>query len=89
MLKSPAMGEALKPLHHLEAEAAKENEIAQQAYDAGLSAYKVRQQVKLSLEKDALEKNPKGHVGVEMDLGDLPEEPRPVRYLTNDCSYES
>jgi Protein of unknown function (DUF3987) len=24
-----------------------------------------------------------------MDLGAMPEEPRPVRYLTNDCSYES
>jgi hypothetical protein len=89
MLKSPAMGEALKPLHHLEAEAAKENEIAQQAYGDGLSAYKLRQQVKLSLEKEALKKNPKGHVGIEMDLGAGPEEPRPIRYLTNDCSYES
>src|SRR5262249_46325451 len=36
MLKSPAMGEALKPIHRLEFEAAKENEILQQAYDAGL-----------------------------------------------------
>jgi Protein of unknown function (DUF3987) len=42
MLKSPAMQEALKPLHRLEAEAAKENEIAKEAYEAGLSAYKVR-----------------------------------------------
>src|SRR5262250_1005176 len=58
MLKSPAMGEALKPLYYLEAEAAKDNEIAQQAYAAGLSAYKVRQQVRASLEKEALRKNP-------------------------------
>ena len=35
-LKSPAMPEALKHIHHLEAEAAKENEIAQQAYAAGI-----------------------------------------------------
>jgi Protein of unknown function (DUF3987) len=89
MLKSPAMGEALKPLHHLEAEAAKDNEITQQAYDAGLSAYKVRQQVKLSLEKDALRKKPRGPAGVEMDLGVPPEEPAHVRHVTNDCSYES
>ena len=46
LLKSPSMGEALKPIHHLEAEAAKENEIAQQAYDAGLDAYKLRKEVK-------------------------------------------
>ncbi len=45
MLKSPAMGEALKPIHRLEAEAAKENEIAQQAYAVGLDAYKLRRQV--------------------------------------------
>jgi putative DNA primase/helicase len=69
MLKSPAMAEALKPLHHLEAEAAKDNEIAQQAYEAGLNAHKLRQQVKLSLEKEALKKNPKGPAGIEMRGG--------------------
>jgi hypothetical protein len=36
------MGEALKPIHHLEAEAAKENEVAQRAYVAGLDAYALR-----------------------------------------------
>ena len=51
MLKSPAMQEALKPLHRLEAEAAKENEVAREAYTAGLSAFKVRQQVKIALER--------------------------------------
>ena len=51
-LKSPAMGEALKPLHHLEAEATKKNEAARQVYLAELGAFKARQQVKLSLEKD-------------------------------------
>src|SRR6478736_6132792 len=45
MLKSPGMAEALKPIHRLEAEAAKDNEIAQQAYDAGLDAYKLRRDV--------------------------------------------
>src|SRR5439155_22938520 len=34
MLKSPAMGEALKPLHHLETEAAKDYEVARRAYEA-------------------------------------------------------
>jgi hypothetical protein len=46
MLKSPAMGEALKPIHHLEADAAKDNEIAQQAYAAEVDAYRLRQQVR-------------------------------------------
>ena len=56
MLKSLAMQAALAPIHHLEAEAAKENEIARQAYKANLDAFKVRQQVRASLEKTALKK---------------------------------
>jgi Protein of unknown function (DUF3987) len=89
MLKSPAMGEALGPLKHLADEAAKQNEVDQQAYAAGLSAYRVRQQVKLSLEKDALKKDPKAKVSIEMDLGSAPEEPKPIRFYTNDSSYEA
>ena len=46
MLKSPAMGEALRPIHRLEAEAAKDNEIAQQAYAAGIDEHKLRKAVR-------------------------------------------
>ena len=84
MLKSPAMGEALKPLHHLEAEAAKENEVAQQAYAANLDAYKIRQQVRLSLEKVALRKDPTNPKDVGFSPGDEPKEPANIRYRTND-----
>ena len=87
MLKSPAMGEALKPIHHLEAEAAKENEIALQAYNSGIDAYKLRKQVKASLVKEALKKDTKAEVN--FDLGDEPTQPQPVRYRTNDFSYEA
>ena len=62
MLKSPAMQEALKPLHRLEAEAAKDNEVAMAAYAAGLSTFKIRQQVKTALEKDALKKAKSGKI---------------------------
>jgi Protein of unknown function (DUF3987) len=89
MLKSPAMGEALKPIHHLEAEAAKENEIAQRAYAAGLDAYALRKQVKTSLEKDALKKSKDTKADIGFDLGDEPKEPAPVRYRTNDSTYEA
>src|SRR5215467_3256591 len=89
MLKSPAMGEALKPIHHLEAEAAKENEVAQRAYVAGLDAYALRKQVKASLEKDALKKSKDTNVNIRFDLGDEPKEPAPVRYRTNDSTYEA
>jgi len=42
MLKSPAMNEALRPIHRLEADAVRNNEIAQQAYAAGLDAFRLR-----------------------------------------------
>ena len=89
MLKSPAMQEALKPLHRLEAEAAKENEVAREAYAAGLSAFKVRQQVKIALEREALKKAKSGKINVDFDLGDEPKEPAAVRYRTNNSSYEA
>jgi putative DNA primase/helicase len=87
MLKSPAMTEALKPLHHLEAESAKENEVAQQAYAVGLDAYKLRRQVKASLEKEALKRDPKTKE-IAFELGDEPKQPPQIRYCTNDSSYE-
>jgi hypothetical protein len=89
MLKSPAMMEALKPLHFLEAETAKENEIAAQAYAAGIDAFKLRKRVMESLEKEAL-KNSKGEKSdIRFVLGDEPKEPLPVRYRTNDSTYEA
>jgi hypothetical protein len=88
VLKSPAMNEALKPVHHLEAEAAKEYEVARQAYEANIDAFKLRKSVLSSLNKEALRES-KGKVGVnDFDLGDEPQEPAPVRYRTNDSSYE-
>jgi hypothetical protein len=88
MLKSPAMMEALKPIHHLEAEAAKDNEIAQQAYQAGLSAYKLRAQVATMLAKTQLKKTGKVDDS-KFDAGEEPEEPPATRYRTNDSSYEA
>jgi putative DNA primase/helicase len=89
MLKSPAMGEALKPVHRLEAEAAKDNEIAQQAYAAGLDAYTLRKQVAASLAKEALKKNRDAKLDLDLDLGNEPAEPQLIRYRTNDSSYEA
>ena len=56
MLKSPAMQEALKPLHRLEVEAVKNNEIAREAYAAGMSEFKLRQSVNIALKKEQLKK---------------------------------
>ena len=86
MLKSPAMGEALKPIHRLEAEAAKENELAQQAYAAGLDAYKLRKEVNKTLARKMLKADSKAEIDV--DFGEEPKELTPVRYRTNDSTYE-
>jgi hypothetical protein len=90
MLKSPAMQEALKPLHRLEAEAAKDNEVAMEAYRAGVSAFKVRQQVKTTLEKEALKKARGGKSeDISFELGEEPKSPTAIRFCTNDSSYEA
>ena len=60
MLKSPAMNEALRPIHRLEAEAVRNNEIAQQAYSAGLDAFRLRKQIAAALAKEELKKTHKG-----------------------------
>jgi Protein of unknown function (DUF3987) len=89
MLKSPAMGEALKPIHRLEAEAAKENEIAQQAYAAGLDTYELRKQVRKALARDELKATKNKNAKIDLDFGERPKEPTPVRYRTNDSTYEA
>ena len=88
-LKSPAMGEALKPIHRLEAEAAKENEIAHQAYAAGLDAYELRKQVRKALARDELKATKNKTAKIDLDFGERPKEPTPVRYRTNDSTYEA
>jgi putative DNA primase/helicase len=73
MLKSPAMNEALRPLHRLEAEAIRNHEIAQQAYAAGLDAFRLRKQVATALAKEELKKTLKGdnHTGrIDLQLGE-------------------
>jgi putative DNA primase/helicase len=97
MLKSPAMMEALKPIHWLEAECAKVNQAAQDEYVAELNAFKLRKEVAISLKKKELKKS-------VVDLNTFkrlaeeaaakiylvePTAPIPIRYRTNDSSYEA
>ena len=91
MLKSPAMGEALKPLHHLESEAAKDYEVARRAYEVDIDAYKLKKSVKASLDKEALRSAgaARGVKSKGIDLGDEPREPLAVRFRTNDSTYEA
>jgi hypothetical protein len=89
MLKSPAMLAALAPIHRLEAEASKENEIAQKAYEEGICAYKIKEQVALMLAKKELKKAGNKVEDFKFQPGEKPEEPLPTRYRTNDSSYEA
>jgi Protein of unknown function (DUF3987) len=107
MLKSPAMMEALKPLHHLEAEAEKAHTEALVDHEAALAEFKLHKSVKESILKEELKKKIAEKVvslgGVSslkdmikdaqkedpLGLGAGPEEPKPVRYRTNDSSYEA
>ena len=60
------------------------------AYAAGLSALKLRQQVKTALEKDALKKAKSGKIeDICFELGDEPKRPTAIRFCTNDSSYEA
>jgi hypothetical protein len=85
LIKSGAQNAGVGPLHHLEAEAAKKNAAAMQAYEAELEDYKLRQQVDKQFKKDAL----KGEDKQLLELGAEPTPPADIRYRTNDTSYES
>jgi hypothetical protein len=91
-LKSPAMTEALRPIHHLEAEAAKDNEVARKAYEAGVTEFKLRQDVAKGLAKIQLKAKAQGKGGddekINIETGAEPQEPLPRRYRTNDTTYE-
>jgi hypothetical protein len=85
MLKSPAMGEALKPLNKLESEARKENDEALAEFRRAERIYALR--VKASERKAA--KMNADDIDGEILAGAAPEPPRMRRYVLNDTTYES
>jgi putative DNA primase/helicase len=87
MLKSPAMSEALRFTHHLEGDAQKEYEVARKAYEAGMDAFKLKEAVAKSLTKERLKRDPNAEPD-SFAIGDEPQEPKAVRFRTNDTSYE-
>jgi Protein of unknown function (DUF3987) len=82
VLKSPAMLEALKPLHRLEAEARKEHEAARKAYDRELEFYKIAKD-------EAVKAARKGRDRSSVAEAAEPEEPKGRRYIVNDTTYEA
>src|SRR5205807_6869338 len=86
-MKSPAMDEALKPLHRLEAEARKANEAAAKAYEIEVETFKLRKE-------DGQKKGRAALKGGATDLSSIlsiaePEEPKARRYVVNDATYEA
>jgi Protein of unknown function (DUF3987) len=93
MLKSPAMTAALKPIHRLEKEAAKNNEVAREAFAANMNLFKLQKQVEAALVRGRLKEKMQGAKDSAADFGGLdldkqPKEPVDLRYRTNDTSYE-
>jgi len=84
LMKSPAMEQALKPLHHLEIEAREKNEKARQEYAMQSQAFKLKKEAKAALARKTLTDNPAAKV--DLEFGDEPKEPAAIRYVTNDSS---
>jgi hypothetical protein len=85
-MKSPAMAEALKPLQRLETDARKRNESAAKEYAAEKEEFELRKQQAQKKAKAALDK---GDDITPLLRLDLPEEPKPRRFIVNDCTYEA
>jgi hypothetical protein len=87
VLKSPAIGQALKPINRLAALAGDEYEQARAEYDAGAMERELRKDSAKAAMKKALGADAKAdvsHLRVEEDA-----EPSLRRYSTNDSSYQA
>ena len=86
LLKSPAINEALKPLHHLEMKARETYDAEKKEYDKEHKIWKMRMEEAEAKAKRALKNNPSATT-LDFDFPE-PEEPIDRRYVTNDTTYE-
>lgn len=84
-MKSPAMAEALKPLHRLEAEARKANEAAARDYAIASDAHKLAKEEAAKKARAIIKAG--GDASAILALNE-PEAPKARRYVANDCTYE-
>ena len=84
-MKSPAIAEALRPLHRLEVKASENFQSAHKDFLKSANEWKMRKDVAKSQHKNALKKNPEARLVFDAEE---PEEPSARRYVTNDCTYE-
>jgi Protein of unknown function (DUF3987) len=84
-MKTPAIGEALKPLHRLEVKAREKYDAEAADYGKALSEWKLRMDAAEAKARADLKKNPEAKVSF-----DIAEPPAPIerRFITNDTTYE-
>ena len=85
-MKSPAMSEALKPLHRLEAKARQSHEESLKRFAREAAFVKIAKDEAAKMARTAVKKG-----GDSSSLRDVeePEEPQARRYVVNDTSYEA
>src|SRR5262249_46027656 len=86
-MKSPAIAEALKPLHRLEAKAREQHEADCLLYEAHCHEWELRKQAREASFRQALKKNPNAALDGDFSPNE-PAAPVERRYVTNDTSYE-
>ena len=84
-MKSPAINEALKPLHRLEIKAREAHDLDLAEHEKAKAVWKLRRDAAESRASAALKKDPSA--SVNFDLAE-PEDPAERRYITNDTTYE-
>lgn len=84
-MKSPAMSEAMKPLHRLEAEARKANEMAEKAYAILAEVHKLDMADAVKAARKASKGGGAANARIAIQE---PEEPKALRYVVNDATYE-
>ena len=84
-MKTPAIGEALKPLHRLEVKAREKYEAEAVDYGKALYEWKLRKDAAEAKAKADLKKNPEAKVS--FDIAE-PQAPIERRFITNDTTYE-
>jgi hypothetical protein len=88
VLKTPAMQEALRFLHRLEAEARKANDKSAKAYELEHEAFKLRKEHAGREARAAMNgKAGRPDVAALLDIEE-PEKPKARRYVVNDVTYE-
>jgi hypothetical protein len=89
LMKSPAMGEASRPLHSLSHAAEEKFKKERSEYDVRVSIAQLRQKENQRQAAKMLQKNPKADVSLLLDTEDLPAEPTLKRYIANDTNVAS